>query len=50
MQSMFYDTSLDTKIVDTFDERLFERLPEDEDFLVTYLGKGKIKAKQQIII
>ena len=49
MQSMFYDTSLDTKIVDTFDERLFERLPEDEDFLVTYLGKGKIKAKQQII-
>lgn len=49
MQSMFYDTALDTKIVDTFDERLFERLPEDEDFLVTYLGKGKIKAKQQII-
>lgn len=46
------DTYLDLKegiaLVEKFNGRLFERLPEDKDFLYVFLGRGKVKAAREI--
>lgn len=34
--------------VSDFDSRLFERRPEDEDFLACYMGTGKVQAVNQV--
>ncbi len=36
------------QIVEDFDSRLFEKRPEDADFLCCYIGSGKLKSENQV--
>lgn len=48
MEETYFNLEKDKSIVNNFDARLFDRMIDDEDFLINYLGRGKIRAKQQI--
>ena len=36
-------------LVEEFDGKLFERIPEDEDFLHVYIGKGQVKSQKPVV-
>ena len=45
---IYHDTNEDIDIANNFDASLFDKIPEDEDFLEIYLGRGSVKAKREI--
>lgn len=48
LNETYISTEQDIDNIMNFDAKLFERLPEDEDFLDIYLGEGRIAAKKLI--
>lgn len=44
LQQQYYSIEEDIEHISSFSAQLFDRLPEDEDFLDVYLGKGKTRA------
>lgn len=48
LQEKYYSTELDLKHLLEYDSVLFDRLPEDDDFLDVYLGVGTKKALKVI--
>lgn len=48
LNETYISTERDINNILKFDDRLFERLPEDEDFLDIYLGEGRVAAKKLI--
>ena len=48
LRDMYYSLEKDIEHLEAFSGKLFDRLPEDEDFLHTYLGTGKVEAIAQI--
>lgn len=44
----YFDLHKDFDLVEKFSSELFDRAPDDEDFLQVYLGKGKVISKQQV--
>ncbi len=48
LNETYISTEHNVENIINFDAQLFERLPEDEDFLDVYLGEGKIVAKKRI--
>lgn len=50
LRAIYISLEEDLRRAEDFDERLFERAPEDADFLRTYLGSGEIPAPNQLKI
>lgn len=48
LQGQYYSTEKDLEHIFNFSPELFDRKPEDDDFLDTYLGTGTTKAAQII--
>lgn len=48
LRDTYYSTEQDLKHIETFSSRLFDRIPQDEDFMDVYLGVGETKAKRHI--
>lgn len=48
LNDCFFSTELDIKHVSEFDAKLFDRTPDDDDFLEVYLGRGEREAKRTI--
>lgn len=48
LRDTYYSTKQDLEHIKTFDTCLFDRKPEDEDFLEVYLGTGVRVAKKKI--
>jgi len=48
LRETYYSIEEDVKHFKDFDSRLFDRIPEDDDFLDVYLGIGKIVSKRQV--
>lgn len=44
----FIDLSEGCQLVHNFDGRLFERTPQDEDFLMVFLGRGRVEAVKKV--
>ena len=49
-QEIFIDPEIELKEVKDFDNHLFEKTKEDEDFLTVRLGEGEIKASRNLNI
>ena len=48
LRDMYYSLERDIENLENFSGKLFDRLPEDEDFLYVYLGVGKQEAAAKI--
>lgn len=48
LNGIYYTVSQECKMVDEFQENLFERNPQDDDFLHIRIGTGDVKANQPI--
>jgi S-DNA-T family DNA segregation ATPase FtsK/SpoIIIE len=48
LNNTYYDPARELQVVNDFEMQLFDREPEDEDFLCCYLGSGKVKSRQEI--
>ncbi len=48
MDAMYYSQQEECKLIEDFSYKLFERKPEDEDFLSVRLGTGKVLAQRVI--
>lgn len=48
LNDIYCDIETDVAAALHFHRRLFERMPEDEDYLSVYLGRGKIRAGREI--
>ena len=48
LKKQYYNTEQDLEHIERFNSCLFDRTPEDEDFLDVYLGSGTIKSKKII--
>lgn len=48
LNETYISTERDVRNIMNFDAQLFERLPEDDDFLDVYLGEGRVEAKKRI--
>lgn len=48
LNETYYSTEQDIAHIEKFDSCLFDRTPEDEDFLDVYLGRGRVTAKRKI--
>ena len=48
LREKYYCTEEDINNILSFSSKLFDRIPEDDDFLETYLGTGTVKAKKKI--
>ncbi len=48
LRERYYHTAQDMEHIEEFSPVLFDRTPEDEDFLEIYLGQGSINAKRKI--
>ena len=48
LQELYYSTEEDLQHIETFSPKLFDRVPEDEDFLDIYIGVGEREAQKKI--
>lgn len=48
LQELYYSTEEDLQHIESFSPKLFDRVPEDEDFLDVYIGVGEKKAQKEI--
>ncbi len=48
LRDLYYNTEEDIRNIESFSSRLFDRTPEDEDFLDVYLGTGRREAARKI--
>lgn len=48
LNDSFFSTELDIEHISEFDAKLFDRTPDDDDFLEIYLGRGEREAKRTI--
>lgn len=48
LRETYYSTEDDIIHFKDFDAKLFDRIPEDDDFLDVYLGTGRVKSERQI--
>lgn len=48
LQDKYYSTEEDLKHIEEFSSELFDRTPDDDDFLDIYLGTGKREAERKI--
>lgn len=48
MQGIYYDINKDLEHIEQFSPALFDRIPEDDDFLDIYIGTGRVEAKKKI--
>lgn len=48
LRQRYYSIEQDIEHIDSFSSVLFDRVPEDEDFLDVYLGVGTVKASRNI--
>ena len=48
MRETYYSTQEDLEHIEKFDSCLFDRVPEDEDYLDVYLGVGTTEARQKV--
>lgn len=45
---IYYSTEEDLEHIERFSSKLFDRVPEDEDFLDIYIGRGRRESQKQI--
>lgn len=48
LQELYYSTEEDLQHIESFSSRLFDRVPEDKDFLDVYIGIGEREAQKKI--
>lgn len=48
LQQQYISPKEEVQIINSFDSRLFEKMPRDDDFLEIYLGRGRRDAKRAI--
>lgn len=48
LQKIYFNLEKDKEIVKQFSGNLFERTPQDKDFLKAYLGKGSVEAERKV--
>lgn len=48
LNEQYYSTTQDLAHIESFDSKLFDRIPTDPDFLELYLGRGNVEALRRI--